>query len=37
MIKLKSLKKDSKNDYFNESFKSQLNLIQITKKNKFIK
>ena len=37
IIKLKSLKKDSKNDHSNKSFKSRLNLIQIIKKNKFIK
>ena len=41
-MKLKSLKKDSKNDYFNKSFKSRsdltpLDLTQIIKKNKFIK
>ena len=36
-MKLKSLKKDSKNDHFDESFKSRLDLIQIIKKNKFIK
>ena len=39
-MKLKSLKKDSKNDHFDESLRSRLNLIQIhliIKKDKFIK
>ena len=42
IIKLKSLKKNSKDDYFDEPFKSRLNLIrsnliQIIKKDKFTK
>ena len=37
IMKLQSLKKDSKNDYSDESLKSRLNLIQIIKKDKFIK
>ena len=36
-MKLKSLKKDSKNNYFDKSFKSRSNLTQIIKKDKFIK
>ena len=36
-MKLKSLKKDLKNDYFEESFRSRSDLIQIIKKNKFTK
>ena len=36
-MKLKSLKKDLKNDYSDESPKSRSDLIQIIKKNKFIK
>ena len=36
-MKLKSLKKDLKNDYFDELSKSRLDLIQIIKKNKFTK
>ena len=36
-MKLKSLKKDSKNDCFDDSPRSRLDLIQILKKNKFTK
>ena len=36
-MKLQSLKKDLKNDHFDESFKSRSNLVQIIKKDKFIK
>ena len=37
IIELQSLKKDSKNDYFNEPLRSRSDLIQIIKKDKFIK
>ena len=36
-MKLQSLKKDLKNNHFNELFKSRLDLTQIIKKNKFTK
>ena len=36
-MKLQSLKKDSKNDYLDESFKSRSDLTQIIKKDKFTK
>ena len=36
-MKLQSLKKDLKNDYSDDTLRSRLDLIQIIKKDKFIK